>query len=113
MDNLHKSYKGRVVSKEKKVKPIKKSVLETFKRVGIDYEMLKTIGEQGVEWVAVNWLSREQIRTSPLIFACIGFVYETQLKYEKGDYSIPVADFDRIRYFICDYDIKAYMTCID
>ena len=92
---------------------IKQSVKNTFKRVGIDYETLCKIGDDGVQWTAINWISKEQVQVHPLIFTCIGFVYETQLAYEQGKRIVNLSDFDRVRYFVLEQDSNAYNTCLD
>lgn len=92
------------------MKPIKQSVINTFNRVGIPYETLLSDERSSV---AKNWLTGEECLTTPLIAFCIQWIYDTQLKYESGDYSIKVSDFDRVRYFIAEQEIATYMTCID
>jgi hypothetical protein len=92
------------------MKPIKNSVINTFNRVGIDYE---SIDNTTKNCIAVNRFSGEQVETTELIAYLIDWVYTTSNKYEDGDQSIKISDFDRIRYFILEQDQEAYSTCID
>jgi len=61
----------------------------------------------------VNRFSGEACETTELIAYLINWVYQTSNKYEAGDFSVKVSDFDRIRYFINEIDSNAYMNCID
>lgn len=92
------------------MKPIKQSVVNTFKRVGIDYE---NIDNTTVGYSARNIFTGEEVKTTALIVYLINWVYATSLKYENGDYSVKVSDFDRIRYFVLEQDQNAYSTCLD
>lgn len=93
-------------------KPIKQSVINTFKRVGIEHEQLVAWGEQGVQHTAANRFSGERIQTTPLVAKCIDWVYnEGENGVTNG--KVKVSDFDRIRYFVLAEDSKAYMTCLD
>lgn len=99
---------------------IKQSVQNTFKRVGIDYEEIQRNSElmksiHGIEpKVEVrNRFSGESCEVSPLVATCIQWVYRTSNKYEEGDHSVKVSDFDRVRYFVLEVDKDAYYTCID
>jgi hypothetical protein len=89
---------------------IKKSVINTFNRVHFPYEQYLAKTEKET---VKNHITGESVETSCLVARCICWVYATSYKFERGDYSISVADFDRIRYFILAQDPKAYMTCID
>lgn len=89
---------------------IKQSVINTFKRVGIDYESL----EKQTEIVTVaNRFGAGSCETTPLIARCIEWVYETSDAYEAGDFTVKTADFDRVRYFVAGEDMHAYSTCLD
>lgn len=91
-------------------KPIKQSVINSFKRVGINHEPLVA----RTDTVEVdNRFGGGSAVTSPLVAACIAWVYKTSNAYEYGDYSVKIADFDRIRYFVLAEDSNAYMTCLD
>lgn len=92
---------------------IKQSVLNTFKRVGIEHEDLVRWGDAGVKHTAANRFSGERIQTTPLVAKCIDWVYKTSREYERGNYAVKISDFDRIRYFVLAEDSKAYMTCLD
>ena len=89
---------------------IKQSVINTFKRVGIDYVTLDKMTNP-VE--VNNRFGGGSCTTSPLIAHLIAWVYETSNDYERGLMDVTIDDFDRIRYFILDRDKNAYMTCID
>ena len=89
---------------------IKQSVINTFKRVGIDYKALEA-QTQKVE--VSNRFSGESCETTPLIAHLIAWVYEISNQYEAGEQTVKVSDFDRIRYFIAEVDGNAYSTCID
>lgn len=88
---------------------IKQSVLNSFKRVGID----ETIPNDVKSETAMNRFSGETVIVSPLIARCIKWVYNTSNAYERGDFGVKVSDFDRIRYFVLAEDSKAYMICLD
>lgn len=92
---------------------IKQSVLNTFKRVGIEHEELVAWGEKGVKHTAANRFTGERVQTTPLVAKLIDWVYQTSNAYERGDFKVKVADFDRIRYFVLDQDREAYMACLD
>jgi len=92
------------------MKEIKKSVLNSFKRVGILADAYDNT-EKTV--MAENRFSGVSCQTTELIAACIKWVYHTSNRYEMGDYSVKIADFDRIRYFVLEQDSEAYMTCLD
>jgi hypothetical protein len=89
---------------------IKQSVLNTFKRVGINHEVLDNT--QKTETVE-NRFGGGICQTTELIAFLIGWVYDTSNAYEFGDVSVRLYDFDRIRYFILAEDSNAYMTCLD
>jgi hypothetical protein len=89
---------------------IKQSVLNTFKRVGINHEVLdNTQKTKTVE----NRFGGGICQTTELIAFLIDWVYVTSNAYEFGDYRVKIGDFDRIRYFILAEDSNAYMTCLD
>jgi GMP synthase-like glutamine amidotransferase len=89
---------------------IKQSVLNTFKRVGINHENLdNTVKNVKVD----NRFGGGSCETTQLIARLIQWVYATSNNYEYGNYSVKVSDFDRIRYFVLAEDSKAYMTCLD
>ena len=89
---------------------IKQSVKNTMDRIGIDYKRLEKLTHKAK---AMNRFSGATCETIPLIAKCISKVYSINNSYEKGDYSIKISDFDRLRYFILKVDSKAYSTCID
>lgn len=89
---------------------IKQSVINTFNRVGIDYQKLL---DQPQKVEVYNRFGGGSCETSPLIAHLIAWVYETSDNYERGNYSVNVSDFDRVRYFILEQDSNAYYTCID
>jgi len=89
---------------------IKKSVKNSFDRVGIPYQ---TLDNEEKIFVSRNLLSGETCLTTDLIRYCILWVYTQQMRYDKGDRTTRVSDFDRIRYFVLDQDKTAYMTCLD
>ena len=89
---------------------IKQSVLNTFHRVGIDYNSFLNKNEK----VTVsNRFSGETCEVIPLVAELIRWVYATSNDYEEGKQSVNVSDFDRVRYFILEVDPEAYSTCID
>ena len=89
---------------------IKKSVLNTFKRIGIDH----TIYDNEVKNVRVdNRFGGGSCETTQLIAYLIQWVYSTSNAYEMGIQDVRLDDFDRVRYFILEQDPNAYMTCID
>ena len=92
------------------MKPIKQSVINTFKRIGIPSEQLNNTVKN---CTSNNWLTGESCPTTELIAHCIGWVYATQLKFEQGISNVNISDFDRIRYFVLEQDDNAYMTCLD
>lgn len=89
---------------------IPQPVINTFKRVGIDYLDLMNETEK-VE--VSNRFSGESVMVLPLIKRLIDWVYRTSNMYEMGNHDVNVSDFDRVRYFILKVDADAYMTCID
>lgn len=91
-------------------KPIKQSVLNTFKRVGIDYTDFDN-EEKTAE--VFNRFGGGSVITTELIAHLIKWVYQTSNEFETGSSKVRLDDFDRIRYFILDQDSEAYMTCID
>jgi hypothetical protein len=92
------------------MKPIKTSVINTFNRVGIPYKELDNLVKNRE---VANWVTMESCIVTPLIKACVLWVYTKQLAYEKGDMGCRQDDFDRVRYFILEQDADAYSTCID
>lgn len=93
--------------------PIKQSVINTFKRVGIDYEALQVEGDRIGKVQACNRFGGGCCEVSLLIAKCIEWVYATSNDYEAGIQKVNLSDFDRVRYFILDQDSTAYNTCID
>jgi hypothetical protein len=93
-----------------KKKEIKQSVLNSFKRVGID---VKAFDNTKRNVIVYNWLSAEPATTTELMRTLILWVYATQLRFERGDKKTRLDDFDRIRYFVLEQDENAYMTCLD
>lgn len=90
---------------------IKQSVLNTFKRVGIDHVKYDNTEKKVEVW---NRFGGGKCTTTELIAYLIAWVYETNNKYDQGGgREIRLDDFDRIRYFILDQDQEAYATCID
>lgn len=89
---------------------IKQSVVNTFNRVGIDYEPLL---KQDQEVEVNNRFGGGSCKTSPLMAHLIAWVYQISNNYEIGDFRVKTADFDRIRYFIAEKDSNAYSVCID
>lgn len=92
------------------MKPIKTSEINTFKRVGIDFETLQNYPDQ---MTVMNRFSGETAKTSALVACVIQKVYNVSNAYERGDYSVKTSDFDRLRMFVLNQDSKAYMTCLD
>ena len=92
------------------MKPIKQSVINTFKRVGIPYEEL--LKDEALV-VIENRFGGGSCETTPLVASCIYWVYNTNNAYELGDRSVKITDFDRVRYFVLEQDQEAYMTCLD
>jgi hypothetical protein len=92
------------------MKPIKQSVINTFNRVGIEYEYY--LGKEG-EVEVQNRFGGGNCMTTPLIAECIAWVYRTNDAFDNGNYIYTIADFDRVRMFILEQDSKAYSTCID
>lgn len=89
---------------------IKTSVINSFNRVGIDYMAVNhTVKHVEVQ----NRFNGETVQTTELVAKCIDWVYNTSNAYERGDYSVKIADFDRIRYFVLAEDSKAYSVCLD
>lgn len=91
------------------MKPIKQSVVNTFKRVGIDYKTL----QESPDTIVTNRFTGEQCETSALVAFCVRWVYQISDFLEAGIQKVSISDFDRIRYFILDADQKVYMKCID
>jgi hypothetical protein len=92
------------------MKPIKQSVINTFKRVGIDYESMDN-EEKNI--TVFNRFGYGSCKTTELVAYLIGWVYKTNNEYEVENMKTKVADFNRIRYFILEVDANAYSTCID
>ena len=89
---------------------IKQSVINTFNRVGIDYNSFVNKNDK----VTVkNRFGGGSCETIPLIAECIRWVYATSNAYEEDDQTVNISDFDRVRYFILEVDQEAYYTCID
>jgi len=89
---------------------IKESVINTFKRVGIDWEKWDNTQKTAM---AYNRFSGEGVSTTPLISHLVSWVYQTSNDYENGKQEVKVSDFDRIRYFILNQQPDVYSTCID
>jgi hypothetical protein len=89
---------------------IKQSVINTFNRVGIDYQSLDN---HKTTFRATNRFSGDSCGTTELIAHLIQWVYNTSNDYERGYQAVNVSDFDRVRYFILEQDSNAYTTCID
>ena len=89
---------------------IKQPVINTFNRVGINYQLLQDRTEK---MTVQNRFGGGSCETTPLIAYLIGWVYDISNQYEAGNYQVKVADFDRVRYFILAEDQNAYYTCID
>jgi len=89
---------------------IKQSVVNTFNRVGIDYQ--KYMNQPGKVTV-FNRFGNGSCVTTALVAHLIDWVYQTSNQYEMGVQKVNVSDFDRIRYFILDVDQNAYNVCID
>lgn len=92
------------------MKAIKQSVINTFNRVGIDYENLDN---EKKEVEVHNRFGFGTALTTELIAKCISWVYATSDDYENGIRKVNVSDFDRVRYFVVEQDQEAYMTCLD
>ena len=90
---------------------IKQSVINSFNRVGINYQNFDNTSK-GV-MVSNRFGYGGSCETTVLIAELISWVYNTSNAFERGDYSVKIADFDRIRYFIMAEDRKAYMLCLD
>lgn len=88
----------------------KQSVINTFNRVGIPYEEL--MKQEGTITVH-NRFGGGSCETSPLVAFLISWVYNISDRYELGDTSVKVSDFDRVRYYILEIDQNAYSTCVD
>ena len=89
---------------------IRKPVINTFNRVGIDYESLQD-SEDKVE--TFNRFSGVGVITTPLVAKCISWIYKTSNDYERGVRDVNLSDFDRVKYWVLEVDQEAYMTCID
>jgi hypothetical protein len=93
-------------------KPIRKAVINTFGRVGLNnYQELLDRDNEKV--VAENQFGYGTVETTPLVAECIKLVYRIGRDYNYGDYSVRVDDFDRLRYFVLEQDSKAYRVCLD
>jgi alpha/beta superfamily hydrolase len=89
---------------------IKQSVINTFNRIGLEYQDLLNDTSK-VE--VYNRFGFGSCVTTPLIARCIDKIYSISNAYERGDMSVNISDFDRLRYFVMEQDQEAYMTCID
>ena len=89
---------------------IKKSVINTFDRVGIPYKRLM---DKPGDIEVHNRFGFGKCVTNYLIAYLIKWVYHTSNQYEQGVFDVNVSDFDRVRYFILEKDQHAYWTCID
>lgn len=90
---------------------IKPSVINTFKRVGIDYKPL--LEKEGKIEVYNRFGGGGSCEVSPLVAYLIAWVYQISNDYEDGKQEVNISDFDRVRHFILEVDNNAYMTCID
>lgn len=89
---------------------IKQSVLNSFKRVGINSENFDNTNKT----VTVsNRFGGGSVQTTELLARLVDWVYSTSNDYEYGNHSVKISDFDRIRYFILAEDSSVYMTCLD
>jgi hypothetical protein len=93
---------------------IPQPVINTFKRVGIDY----SDSDSEVKTAVTNRFTGESVQTHPLVARCINWVYRTSNSFEsefdhRGGKLPTISDFDRVRYWIAKVDSDAYMTCID
>lgn len=89
---------------------IKQSVINTFKRVGIDWTAYDNT-EKSTE--AVNRFTGVAVKTTPLLARLVEWVYSTNNDYEYGVRKVNLSDFDRVKYFILEQDSNVYSTCID
>jgi len=97
---------------------IRQPVINTMKRVGIDYKSFEGEPYDSMKVEQRNRFSGESCMVHPLIAECIDWVYRTsnqfELEFDHRGKDVPtIADFDRIRYFILEVDSNAYTTCID
>ena len=90
---------------------IRKPVRNSFDRVGFDYK--EFLNHTNNVTSVQNWISGETCETHILLAACIRWVYDTALAFERGDYRVKISDFDRIKLFVLEEDSNAYMTCLD
>jgi hypothetical protein len=89
---------------------IKNSVLNTFKRVGINHTEFDNTNK---DTEVYNRFGGGSVKTTQLLSFLVDWVYKVNNQYEGGDTHIRVDDFDRIRYFILEQDKDVYNTCID
>lgn len=81
-----------------------------FDKLGIDYQRYVTY--PGV-CKATNRFTGQTFDTSFFIAWLVDWVYKTSNSYERGERSVAVNDFDRVRYFILHYAPEVYSGCID
>ena len=92
---------------------IRQPVKNTMDRIGLDYNALQKEGDRIGKVQVCNRFGGGCVETTPLIAECIDTIYNISNKYEIGDQTIKVSDFDRLRYFVLEADSNAYYTCID
>jgi hypothetical protein len=86
-------------------------VLNTFDRVGINYQYYQ---DRTDKVTVYNRFGGGSCETSPLVAYLIDWVYRTNNDYDLGRPSkVKYGDFDRVRYFVLDQDSNAYYTCLD
>lgn len=91
-------------------KKIKQSEINTFKRIGFDYQKYEGAVQPVVR--IANRFSGETVDTLPIIADLITWVYGAG-EIGVRNRTVRVDDFDRVRYFVLRQDSKAYMTCLD
>ncbi len=77
---------------------IKQSVLNTFKRIGINPEIATLTGMT----TSRNRFTGESVPTTYFVQLLIGWVYAISDEYEQGNHRVNVSDFDRLRYFVLE-----------
>jgi len=92
---------------------IKQSVINTFNRVGIDYESAEQMQETYGNISVRNRFTGVEVITSHLVKKCIEWVYRTNDAYDLGVRNVNISDFDRVRYFVLEADPNAYMEYLD
>lgn len=87
-------------------------IINTLERAGIDYK-LNAKNEPTDRVEVSNRFTGETATVHPLIAKIINWVYETNNAYERGDNTVKLSDFDRLRYFVLANDPTAYYLCLD